>query len=728
MPVRTVLTWDGFDINDGINTNAYMPDDSAIKQQPARAIYVPRHLMPPLYSTVQFSEQLRTLVIEFLQDDPDYWNTIKGQFDVMVDAEKELIGVDENGKQWYLMAKVIEQQPFKNTHLIFKLSCGDGAWRSVDENSDLTWTISASGDQHVISPQVGGNVNAYPTFRIIPNTAKSNASSFNYRRLSKVYSQSVNSALVYPFDVTHGGWDSAAVIASTSKSNQINNGAGITDTDVTIPIDTAVGGGLPSSGMAYVGTEQISYTGNTGSSLTGVTRGINGTAAAAHADNAVIYWSRMKADGSDVEVELGGAPVDYWFGTGSNDINQAATKVWINLPKISPAIDLVIDGALGTGAITQLSIAQTKAMRTLFQTLPKSGRGLIDSEVFSWDGIDAKTFTLNNVKRAINGTTAAAHSDGATMHWLEHEIWLMYGNQNAETPTISDAQKPIIDLTSTNTSWVYTIFSDLTNLRAGSWIGRLIDSIARPANILSAIYTATQAAEADPSTDAGMTIASWLYGNAWRAENASLEWRITHPFGVTTVTSSGKKNRTTASWPALAALQYSDDGNKRWTSVWNESAGTLNTWDTWTHNSQSLSGTRRYLRFVFAGKQQASTNGYAAFEVGGVTLTLDSGEVPTGALDAELTNYELNCKITVVETGHFVQVRRNVDPGEYLELNSEISVTTYGKDGTHGPKAERDEKRPHYLELVAGETNTLQFDDTGTTGVDVDIYWRDRMN
>lgn len=722
----TIESYAAHNINDGINTNAYMPDDSSVLQQPARAVYVPRHLMPPIYGTVTFAEQIRTLVIEFLQDDPAYWDTIKGWFDVYQDAEAKLLGHDQNGKQWYLMGKVIDQGNFKNHHLIFKLSVGDGVWRSETLNSDTSWTVSASGDQHTISPQVAGNVNAFPVLRLTPNTPKTGAGQFGYRKLSRVYNQSSLSAQAYPFDITHGGWDSAAVIADTSKSNQVNMGGGTGTGTGDITIDTAVGGGLPSAGMGYVDSEQISWTGNSGSLLTGVARGLNGTTAANHLDNAVIKLSRMQADGGDVRVMVNGAEVNYWFGTGANAINQAATKIWVNL-NFSPKIELILNGALGVGALTTLSIANTKAMDQVLKVLPRSGRLQIDNEVFSYTGKSPKTYTITGVTRAINNTTAATHVDGSTIRWLEHEIYLLYGNQTIDTPTIPDTLKPVFDLTSTNTSWVYTVFTDLVGARPGSFVGRLLDSVARPNAILSEIYTGDHDTDADPATEMGMAIKAWLHGNGYKSENGELEWRLAHPFGITTVTSTGEKFRNTSSWPAKAELDYSDNA-KKWVVVWNETTGTLNTWDAWTHNSASLSGTRRYIRFYFKGKQDASSGAYSAFEVNGVTLTLDSAAVPTGALDAEVSNYEFNFKITHVGSGHFLTLRRHVDIGQYFELDCDLAQTTYGKDGIHGPRPGLDENRPHYLELLPGVANVLQFDDANTSSVDIDIYWRDRTN
>lgn len=711
---------------DGVNCRAYLPDDMGIKQQPVKAIYVPRHLMPPIYGVSTFTEQIITILVELLTGDPDYVDTVKAEFDVYYDGEKKLLGHDTHGKQWYKMCKVVDQQHYKDSHLLFKLACGDAVWHSETLNSDTSWTVTATGQTHVISPAVAGKQNAYPVIRLTPNTAKSSGA-LPYRRLSKVYNQSDLSSGVYPFDITHGGWNSAAVIADTSKSNQINNGAGITAGATTIAIDTPVGGGLPSAGMGYVGTEQISWTANSGSSLTGVTRGINGTTAATHADNAVINLSRLQADGGDVRIYVDGAEVDYWFGTGANAINQAATKIWVNL-RISPKIQLTLGQNLTGGVIASFTVGSSRAELSALATLPTPGKLLIGSEVFTYTGKNPNAHTITGVTRAIDGTAAASHTAGDAVRWLEHTIWLMYGNQELTAPTISDSLKPIFDLTSTNSAWTYSVFTDTSQVRPGSCAGSLIKTDAKPANLESRVYWGNHTADADPATEMGIMCGSWQNGRNWKADNIRAAWSIFHPFGVTDISSSGEKYRSSASWPAIASLQKSSNSGKQWTTVWNEAAGGLASWDTWTHNSVSLSGAYRFLRFYIQGAQAAGAGAYYAFEVNDLTLNLDTSAIPTGALDAEISNYELNAKITLVETGHYFIAQRNMALSQYYEVDADQAESTYGLDGTHGPRVLLDENRPHFIELQPGVTNTLQFDDPGTTSVDVDIYWRDRAS
>ena len=59
-------------------------------------------------------------------------------------------------------------------------------------------------------------------------------------------------------------------------------------TETTINYNGVTNGPVPAKGTILIGTEQITYTSNTGSVLSGLTRGANGTTAAIHAHTATI--------------------------------------------------------------------------------------------------------------------------------------------------------------------------------------------------------------------------------------------------------------------------------------------------------------------------------------------------------------------------------------------------------------------------------------------------------
>lgn len=70
-------------------------------------------------------------------------------------------------------------------------------------------------------------------------------------------------------------------------------------------------------------------------------------------------------------------------------------------------------------------------------TFSSSGRAFIESELIEWDGTTTTApFTLNNVRRGIDGTTAAAHTATNTVYnsWIHEMIETMSSHLDASLP------------------------------------------------------------------------------------------------------------------------------------------------------------------------------------------------------------------------------------------------------------------------------------------------------
>ena len=124
------------------------------------------------------------------------------------------------------------------------------------------------------------------------------------------------------------------------------NGA-INDTTTTIVLTSVVN--FPSSGTSHItiGTEDISYTGISGNTLTGVTRGARGTTAASHADGATVtntsdYVAWGEAASGDLVIDPGMWSIDNFgdkiialihngqcFEWNANASNATATRATI---------------------------------------------------------------------------------------------------------------------------------------------------------------------------------------------------------------------------------------------------------------------------------------------------------------------------------------------------------------------------------------------------------------
>lgn len=85
---------------------------------------------------------------------------------------------------------------------------------------------------------------------------------------------------------TGPSWHSSGASVSSLTFGSTTLSSGIDNTVTTIPI--TAGGSFPAAGTILIDSEQISYTGNTGTTLTGATRGANGTTAASHLSTAAV--------------------------------------------------------------------------------------------------------------------------------------------------------------------------------------------------------------------------------------------------------------------------------------------------------------------------------------------------------------------------------------------------------------------------------------------------------
>jgi hypothetical protein len=93
-----------------------------------------------------------------------------------------------------------------------------------------------------------------------------------------------------PLGQTYGyGWGTFnwSGFNSTVTQTAINQVGGINNAVSTIPVDSTTG--FAATGTILIDQELITYSGKTATTFTGAGRGTNGTTAAAHADNAVVY-------------------------------------------------------------------------------------------------------------------------------------------------------------------------------------------------------------------------------------------------------------------------------------------------------------------------------------------------------------------------------------------------------------------------------------------------------
>jgi hypothetical protein len=679
---------------------------------PTEIHYSPRANNYPLYTTKILKERVITLYIEMLGTAHTQVDTLNAAFDARKGECKLLAkDSDDSDKQWYLMAVPDGQPQIRGRLYIIKMRVGFGIWQT-ETLTTTTWTGSSTGFTKALTP--GGNVPTRPVFRIKPTSAKTGGFAYRYPVfVLNTTARAINDA----FDLTGGGLDTAALVASTSKSNTINQLGGITDDLTPFPIDGAVGGGLPASGMGYCGTEQFSFT-ISGSTLTPTARGLNGTTAAAHADDAIIYLSLVNADGSDCRVYMDNVEVDRWFGTSANAFNTAATKIWSNVP-LQPKLELALSLSM-TDAQTTASFTKNATTQKLFARLPKKGVIYIGTEAMSYTDTDPVLFRVTGLSRGVFGTSAAAHTAADTVKWMEHIIWVVAGNSSLTAPTTDDTRKPMYDLTSTNASHVYTSMSDDGGKRTAEFSGSIISKRGTETKL----YTGNQGADADPATELGMLISSYQVGTRYIADTANMVWQIAIPQGFTAVTAVGEGYRSTTTWP-VARAETSLDG-KTWKVLWTEATpATVSTWTAWAaHSAVAVSPTAYFFRLSFKGSVPARSGATAYTELESITFAIDGD--PTVVFGASQSTYDLDIKVSNSANSQYFKVRRQIPlNAAFLEVDCNEVDATYLGDNTPGPIIDYPDTQDWPMELVNDVSNTITIDETGLAGMSVEMDHRD---
>jgi hypothetical protein len=90
----------------------------------------------------------------------------------------------------------------------------------------------------------------------------------------------------------------------TSVTTQLDGALNNSDTTITVDATAA----FPTTGRIDIGTELITYTGKTGTTFTGCVRGVNGSTAASHLDNAIVTnatdWVDWGEESNNIGVTL----------------------------------------------------------------------------------------------------------------------------------------------------------------------------------------------------------------------------------------------------------------------------------------------------------------------------------------------------------------------------------------------------------------------------------------
>lgn len=419
----------------------------------------------------------------------------------------------------------------------------------------------------------------------------------------------------------------------------------------------------------------------------------------------IIAGGDMLSTGNDLRVMNDGNEVDRWL----HNIDTSVTKVWANINYQPRARAELVAGMLSGDTVLTLDVeaGSLELENGWFDLFPNSGILLIGSEAFTYTGKNASLFRFTGVRRAQRGTTAAAHSAGDTVHWIQHDIYILYGNSGAGTPPSSTSIKPIFSLGSSNTAWIYEDFYDESNIsRPGRW------AFVGEGFAYGGDHGGTST---NPYQEIGIN------RNFGLSDMGT--WYTFNPCGITNANfTNGEKFAVDASW--VAGIDSSLNGSS-WVEEYAIPEPSVdNTWESWSRDEALNTGS------IYVRLRHHSIGGpfcSMLLECADVTLTLNSDNTPVATLGAEQGNYQLNCIITNNTNGHAIQVTYTMATGQEFEVDTDNKTLTDLEDDSSQFQALTliGSPRRDWIPLEVG-TNELQFDDTGTTGVTVTVEWYER--
>ena len=415
-------------------------------------------------------------------------------------------------------------------------------------------------------------------------------------------------------------------------------------------------------------------------------------------DTQIASTNFADAQGDDIRVYVDGVEVDYWL----DGANTATTKVWANINWQAGQTG-TLAASMGTGAVSTVTVNEE------ITNWPESGLLLIDSEVFAYTGKVNSTKTFSGVTRASRGTTAATHDAADAVTWVQHEIWIEYGDAGKSAIVPDDDYKPMFLLTSTNGSWDYDEFASLASSssisrRTGSWLYARYDYI----------YGGNQAASANPYVELGLKSPAWVGVPKMLLDNCL--WLLGNACGISAVNfQNGEFYHGRTDW--WRAGVYGDAA-----LLYSIPASTNNTWNAWSQNITSLAVSQVSLHMT--GWWSSS---YAMrVECADVTVTLNSSYTPLVVIGAEEQTYRLQPTLTNQTTEESLTVDTALDVDEAIEIDVEHHQVTLpdGSDAYNAVEAVEGVRR-WLLRLQAG-SNTLEYTESGVVEVDVDISFERR--
>jgi hypothetical protein len=441
---------------------------------------------------------------------------------------------------------------------------------------------------------------------------------------------------------------------------------------------------------------------------------------------ALVSAGKAQSDGDDFRVYVDGEETGRWFGSsGTSQFNQSATKTWINLNFSSMAQVDLGGGIADSGDVDEIEAGGSIA------GFPARGILLIEDEAFVYTDKSNVSQKFLGVTRATKGTSAAAHVPGATIRWIQHDVWIYYGDSSLGSPSVNDLYRPPFDLdSSTNSTWDFDASGDGADgfgrdggLGMAQWMYSEGSYSVNPYHVQTQYFYQAKGDRGDintnPWTEIGIVQIS---GNGQPGGYGVMT--LYNPCGITAANFQGGEHyQDYAYW--AGSLRSSSDGNK-WTVEYDIPMPTPNgSWDTWSQDLPSLPSGTLYIQL-----RLSLTYIYVQYsnylECSDVAVTLNSTYTPGSSIGDELSNYQLAATIENTTTGESIVVSYGIALDVGLMVDTDARVVIYLEDGSGQLQAVSfDTVRRDWLKLRPG-SNVLKYTETGVQNVSVDISWRER--
>jgi hypothetical protein len=453
---------------------------------------------------------------------------------------------------------------------------------------------------------------------------------------------------------------------------------------------------------------------------------------------ALVAAGKMQSDGDDLRVFRNGLEQNRWL----SGMNTTDTKVWV-VADIPEARNFLLKTAIGaTDTVTEIEVVLTASSHEQINYMPNSGfvmvdssHGATDSEVFSYT---AKLYTDSKIgfaisTRAVEGTSAVAHSANANVRFMPYTYMIRYGSATAVAPDTVDTNKPIINLsTSSNATFVYGNFYNNQQTRAS--IFRPFVRRSDPVYATSTIFTSTDdLGDTDPSTVLGLRAVTYELGGVYRPDSVLMRWTASFPDYITSFAANGYKLETTTTIPSFG-MAYSNFITGSMTFLWTLSAQPSTdlgvAWTAWSKATTDsvVPPNLDNLHFLASGSILGSSLHYAKATVEALTVNLTNyPHVAIGPEASTLVN--MDCRFTNT-LGEIIYIIYPMLVGQtlYIDTDPDFPTATYQGQVVNGA-IKLSTIRAAWMRIAAGGT-TLSFLNhlSASMNITVVIKWRDRAN